>query len=47
VAAGAAGVFIESHPDPERALSDGPNMVPLSQMPSLLETLLRVRQALR
>ena len=47
VAAGAAGVFIESHPDPERALSDGPNMVRLSQMPSLLETLLRVRQALR
>jgi len=45
VAAGADGVFIETHPDPDRALSDGPNMVPLSEMPTLLETLLKVRDA--
>ena len=38
-------MFIESHPDPDRALSDGPNMVPLSEMPTLLETLLKVRDA--
>ncbi len=45
VAAGADGVFIETHPDPDRALSDGPNMVPLSEMPTLLATLLKVRDA--
>ena len=47
VAAGANGVFIETHPDPERALSDGPNMIPLAEMPSLLRTLLKVREAVR
>jgi 2-dehydro-3-deoxyphosphooctonate aldolase (KDO 8-P synthase) len=47
VAAGANGVFIETHPDPERALSDGPNMVPLAEMPALLATLLKVRAAIR
>ncbi|HKS38642.1 MAG TPA: 3-deoxy-8-phosphooctulonate synthase [Verrucomicrobiae bacterium] len=45
VAAGADGVFIETHPDPDRALSDGPNMVPLAEMPELLRDLLRVREA--
>jgi 2-dehydro-3-deoxyphosphooctonate aldolase (KDO 8-P synthase) len=45
VAAGADGVFIETHPNPDRALSDGPNMVPLSAIPGLLATLLRVRAA--
>ncbi|MGL4553586.1 MAG: 3-deoxy-8-phosphooctulonate synthase [Gemmataceae bacterium] len=45
VAAGCDGVFMETHPDPDRALSDGPNMVPLSELPALLETLLRVREA--
>jgi 2-dehydro-3-deoxyphosphooctonate aldolase (KDO 8-P synthase) len=45
VAVGADGVFIETHPDPDRALSDGPNMVPLGEMPALLRTLLRVREA--
>lgn len=45
VAAGAHGVFIETHPNPERALSDGPNMIPLSEMRELLEKLLRVRAA--
>jgi len=45
VAVGADGVFIETHPDPDRALSDGPNMVPLAEMPALLKALLRVREA--
>ncbi|ACL55172.1 2-dehydro-3-deoxyphosphooctonate aldolase [Methylobacterium nodulans ORS 2060] len=36
VAVGVAGVFIETHPDPDRAPSDGPNMVPLRAMPALL-----------
>jgi 2-dehydro-3-deoxyphosphooctonate aldolase (KDO 8-P synthase) len=47
VAAGADGVFIETHPNPDKALSDGPNMVPLSEMTELLKTLLRVREAAR
>jgi 2-dehydro-3-deoxyphosphooctonate aldolase (KDO 8-P synthase) len=37
VAAGVAGVFMETHPDPERALSDGPNAWPLDRMSALLE----------
>jgi len=40
VAAGVAGVFMETHPDPAKALSDGPNAVPLKHMKALLETLL-------
>ena len=47
VAAGADGVFIETHPDPDRASSDGPNMIPLAEMSALLKGLLRVREALR
>ena len=39
VAAGVAGVFMETHPDPARALSDGPNTMPLQHMRALLETL--------
>ena len=39
VAVGVAGVFIETHPDPDRALSDGPNMVPLAEMGELLDVL--------
>ena len=39
VAAGIAGVFMETHPDPAKALSDGPNAWPLDRMPSLLRTL--------
>lgn len=42
VAAGISGLFIETHPDPDRALSDGPNMWPLHQLEPLLETLQRV-----
>ena len=45
VAAGASGLFIETHPQPDRALSDGPNMIPLADMPELLASLLRVRAA--
>ena len=40
VAVGIAGLFMETHPDPAKALSDGPNAVPLKHMPALLETLL-------
>ena len=40
VAVGVAGLFMETHPDPAKALSDGPNAVPLKHMPALLETLL-------
>jgi len=47
VAAGANGVFIETHPDPDHALSDGPNMIPLSDMPALLARLLKVWNAVR
>jgi 2-dehydro-3-deoxyphosphooctonate aldolase (KDO 8-P synthase) len=39
VAAGVAGIFMETHPDPDRALSDGPNAWPLDRMADLLETL--------
>jgi 2-dehydro-3-deoxyphosphooctonate aldolase (KDO 8-P synthase) len=39
VAVGVAGLFMETHPDPARALSDGPNAVPLKHMKTLLETL--------
>jgi 2-dehydro-3-deoxyphosphooctonate aldolase (KDO 8-P synthase) len=40
VAVGVAAVFIETHPDPDKAPSDGPNMVPLRQLPALLEELM-------
>lgn len=46
VAAGASGIFIETHPQPEKALSDGPNMIPLAEMPALLRTLLAIKAAL-
>jgi 2-dehydro-3-deoxyphosphooctonate aldolase (KDO 8-P synthase) len=48
VAVGVAGVFIETHQDPDHAPSDGPNMVPLRDLPSLLERLIaldRIAQA--
>ena len=45
VAAGVSGLFMETHPDPDRALSDGPNMVPLRDMSSLLRRLVRVHTA--
>ena len=39
VAVGVAGVFIETHQDPDRAPSDGPNMMPLKEMEPLLRSL--------
>ena len=47
VAAGADGVFIETHPDPAKAWSDGPNMVLLKQMPKVLEQLVKVHKAVQ
>jgi len=47
LAAGATGIFIETHPMPDRSLSDGPNMIPLSEMPKLLVSLLKVYSAVR
>jgi 2-dehydro-3-deoxyphosphooctonate aldolase (KDO 8-P synthase) len=45
VAAGVDGMFLEVHPDPERALSDGPNSLPLDDVEPLLRTLLAIREA--
>lgn len=42
VAAGVAGVFMETHPNPDKALSDGPNSWPLARMEALLETLIAI-----
>jgi 2-dehydro-3-deoxyphosphooctonate aldolase (KDO 8-P synthase) len=43
VACGCDGVFFETHPDPDKALSDGPNMVPLSELPRLIDQLTKLR----
>ena len=45
VAIGADGLFFETHPDPDAAPSDGPNMVPLDQFAAMLGRLLRIRRA--
>ncbi len=47
VASGVAGVFMETHPTPEKALSDGPNAWPLEHMRRLLETLKRLDEAVK
>jgi 2-dehydro-3-deoxyphosphooctonate aldolase (KDO 8-P synthase) len=47
VAAGADGLFVETHPDPASAPSDGANMLPLARLEPLLEALLSVRAAVR
>ena len=47
VAAGVAGVFMETHPDPAKALSDGPNAWPLALMQELLETLVELDRAVK
>lgn len=44
VAAGANGLFIETHPEPDKALSDGPNMIPLAEMPALLRKLVKIHE---
>ena len=41
VAVGVAGVFIETHQDPDKAPSDGPNMIPLKQLEPLLQSLIQ------
>ena len=46
VAVGVDALFMEVHEDPDRALSDGPNMVALADLPALLESCLRIRAAL-
>lgn len=45
VAAGVSGLFMETHPNPEKALSDGPNAWPLAQMQSLLKVLMSIDKA--
>jgi len=47
VAAGVAGLFMETHPDPAKALSDGPNAWPLARMESLLKTLQELDRAVK
>jgi 2-dehydro-3-deoxyphosphooctonate aldolase (KDO 8-P synthase) len=47
LAAGADGLFIETHPDPDHALSDGPNMIPLDGLPGLIEGCLSVWRTVR
>jgi 2-dehydro-3-deoxyphosphooctonate aldolase (KDO 8-P synthase) len=47
VAAGVAGIFMETHPDPAKALSDGPNAWPLDRMRSLLTTLAELDAAVK
>jgi 2-dehydro-3-deoxyphosphooctonate aldolase (KDO 8-P synthase) len=46
VAAGCDALFLEVHPDPDRALSDGPNSLRLDDLPGLLDILLRIRRAI-
>jgi 2-dehydro-3-deoxyphosphooctonate aldolase (KDO 8-P synthase) len=46
IAAGADGLFIETHPDPSKALSDGANMLQLDQLDELMEKLIRIKKTL-
>lgn len=47
IAVGADGLFMETHPDPDHAKSDGPNMVPLGEMKELLKKLIRVYESVQ
>jgi 2-dehydro-3-deoxyphosphooctonate aldolase (KDO 8-P synthase) len=47
LAAGANGLFLETHPDPSRAISDGPNMVPLNELPEMISRCLAVWRAVK
>ena len=47
IAVGVAAVFMETHPDPDNAPSDGPNMVPLSDMPDLLKQLVKIDKIIK
>lgn len=46
VAVGCDGVFMETHPDPDSAPSDGPNMIALADLPALVRACLRIREAI-
>jgi 2-dehydro-3-deoxyphosphooctonate aldolase (KDO 8-P synthase) len=46
VAAGCDGVFLETHENPAKALSDGPNQVPLKDLPKLIKQLKALREAI-
>jgi 2-dehydro-3-deoxyphosphooctonate aldolase (KDO 8-P synthase) len=46
VAAGCDGIFVETHPQPDKALSDGPNMIALDDLPDLIRRCSRIREAL-
>ncbi len=46
VAAGCDALFLEVHPEPDRALSDGPNSLPLDDLPALMDLCLRIREAI-
>jgi len=47
IAVGVAAIFMETHPDPDNAPSDGPNMVPLSKMPGLLKQLVEIDKLIK
>lgn len=47
ISVGVDGLFMETHPDPDHAMSDGPNMVPLSEMKELLGKLIRIYEAVQ
>ena len=47
VAAGISGLFMETHPDPSKALSDGPNAFPLGHLKALLKTLMALDEAVK
>jgi len=47
VAAGVSGLFMETHPDPDKALSDGPNSWPLARLRELLETLIEIDRSVK
>jgi len=47
LATGANGIFLETHPQPDKALSDGPNMIPLAEMAALLKSLLKIFNAVK
>ena len=46
VAAGCDGIFMETHPEPSQAPSDGTNMLPLEQLPDLVQQILAIRAAI-
>ncbi len=46
-AVGCDGIFLETHPDPDRALSDGPNMIPLDQLLAVLKPCMQIHNIVR